>query len=35
VGVTMYSYFSKCDPVTLGVIKKTDQVGQLHITNKS
>lgn len=26
VGVTMYSYFSTCDPVTLGVIQKTDQL---------
>ena len=26
VGVTMYSYFSTCDPVTLGIIQKTDQL---------
>ncbi|XP_076072251.1 sodium-coupled monocarboxylate transporter 2-like [Mytilus galloprovincialis] len=26
VGVTMYSYFSTCDPVTLGIVEKTDQL---------
>lgn len=25
-GVSLYAYYSKCDPLALGVIKKTDQV---------